>query len=80
VQHGTRIDRALLIERAGLQLGALELIDASVIADYATIAREPNVRGRAVAELLAAAEGGDADARRALALVVAAFDGVEIVP
>jgi DNA repair exonuclease SbcCD nuclease subunit len=80
VQHGTRIDRGLLAERAGAHLGALELIDRSVIADYASIAHESNVRGRAVAELLAAADGGDEDARRALALVVAAFDGVEIAP
>jgi exonuclease SbcD len=80
VQHGTRVDRAMLAERAGAQLGALDLIDRSVIADYAAIAHESNVRGRAVAELLAAADGGDDDARRALALVVAAFDGVEIAP
>jgi DNA repair exonuclease SbcCD nuclease subunit len=80
VLYGTRIDRAMLVERAGSQLGALEIIDRSVVADFARIAREPNVRGRAVAELLAASEGGDEDARRALALVVAAFDGAEIVP
>jgi hypothetical protein len=30
--------------------------------------------------LLAAANAGDDDARRALALVVAAFDGAEIAP
>ena len=59
---------------------ALDLIDRSVIADYEAIAHESNVRGRAVAELLAAADGGDEDARRALALVVAAFDGAEIAP
>jgi DNA repair exonuclease SbcCD nuclease subunit len=80
VQHGTRIDRALLTERAGAQLGALELIDHSAVADYARIAHESNVRGRAVAELLAASQAGDEDARRALALVVAAFDGVDIAP
>jgi DNA repair protein SbcD/Mre11 len=80
VQHGTRIDRALLIERAGAGLGALDVIDRSVIADYREIAREPNVRGRAVAELLTLAETGDEDAQRALALVVAAFDGAEIAP
>jgi DNA repair exonuclease SbcCD nuclease subunit len=80
VQHGTRIDRALLVERAGTQLGALDVIDRSMVADYATIAHESNVRGRAVAELLAASEGGDEDARRALALVVTAFDGAEITP
>jgi exonuclease SbcD len=80
VPHGTRVDRALLTERAGAHLGALDLIDRSVVADYAAIAHESNVRGRAVAELLAAADGGDDDARRALALVVAAFDGAEIAP
>jgi DNA repair exonuclease SbcCD nuclease subunit len=80
VQHGTRVDRTLLSERAGAHLGALDITDRSIIADYAEIAREPNVRGRAVAELLGAADGGDDDARRALALVVAAFDGAEIAP
>jgi len=80
VQPGTRIDRALLTERAGAGLGSLDLIDRSVVADYAAIAHEPNVRGRAVRELLAAADGGDDDARRALGLVVAAFDGAEIAP
>jgi exonuclease SbcD len=80
VQQGTRVDRALLIERTGGGLGALDLIDHSVTADYAAIAHESNVRGRAVAELLAAADNGDEDARRALALVVAAFDGAEIAP
>ena len=80
VQHGTRIDRMLLTERTGCQLGALDLIDRSVIADYAEIARESNVRGRAVAELLAVADTGDETARRALALIVAAFDGAEIAP
>jgi hypothetical protein len=80
VQQGTRVDRALLAERTGAHLGALDLLDRSVIADYAAIARESNVRGRAVSELLAAADAGDEDSRRALALVVAAFDGVEIAP
>ena len=80
VQHGTRVDRELLADRCGANLGALDLLDHTVIADYAAIAHESNVRGRAVAELLAAADGGDEDARRALSLVVAAFDGVEIAP
>jgi DNA repair exonuclease SbcCD nuclease subunit len=80
VQSGTRVDRALLTERLGAHLGGLEIVDRSVTANYAEIAREPNVRGLAVAELLAAAGGGDEDARRALALVVAAFDGAEIAP
>jgi exonuclease SbcD len=78
VQHGTRVDRVLLTERTGAGLGALFFVDRSVIADYAAIAHESNVRGRAVAELLAAADAGDDDARRALALVVAAFEGAEI--
>jgi DNA repair exonuclease SbcCD nuclease subunit len=78
VQHGTRVDRALLIERAGAQLGALDIIDRSIVADYAEIAREQNVRGRAIAELLAASNAGDDAARRALALVVQAFDDTEI--
>jgi exonuclease SbcD len=80
VQQGTRVDRALLTELIGAGLGALDVIDRSVIADYAAIAHESNVRGRAVAELLAAADGGDEDARRALALVVAAFNGAAIAP
>jgi hypothetical protein len=80
VQQGTRIDRVLLAERTGANLGALDVIDRSTIADYAAIAHQSNVRGRAVAELLAAADAGDDDARRALALVVGAFDGVEIAP
>lgn len=80
VQLGTRVDRNVLTERCGPALGALDLVDRSSIADYARIAHESNVRGRAVAELLAAARHGDEDARRALALVVAAFDGTEITP
>jgi DNA repair exonuclease SbcCD nuclease subunit len=78
IQHGTRVDRSLLAERAGAQLGGLDLTDRSIVADYAEIARESNVRGHAVAELLAAANAGDDAARRALTLVVQAFDGVEI--
>jgi DNA repair exonuclease SbcCD nuclease subunit len=80
VQHGTRVDRAMLIERCAAQLGAFDLIDRSAVADYAAIAHESNVRGRAVAELLASADGGGEDARRALAFVVSAFDGAEIAP
>jgi DNA repair exonuclease SbcCD nuclease subunit len=80
VQPGTRVDRHLLVDRCGAGLGALEIVDRSTIADYARIAHESNVRGRAVAELLAASRAGDEDARRALALVVAAFDGAEITP
>jgi exonuclease SbcD len=78
VQHGTRVDRALLADRCCVHLGALDIVDRSIVADYADIAREPNVRGRTVAELLAAADTGNEDARRALALVIAAFDGAEI--
>jgi len=76
VEPGTRIDRTLLAERFGGWLGALEVIDRTVAADYATLAREPNVRGRAIAELLGSS---DPDAVRALAFVASAFDGREIV-
>jgi DNA repair exonuclease SbcCD nuclease subunit len=76
VAPGTRVDRTLLGERCGAGLGALELIDRTVAADYAALAREANVRGRAIAELLAS---GDDDAARALAFVASAFDGREIV-
>jgi DNA repair exonuclease SbcCD nuclease subunit len=76
VEAGTRVDRTLLAERCGSGLGALDLIDRTAAADYAALAREANVRGRAVAELLAA---GDPDAARALAFVASAFDGREIV-
>jgi DNA repair exonuclease SbcCD nuclease subunit len=76
VEPGTRVDPAMLAERCGAGLGALELIDKTVAADYAAIAREANVRGRAVAELLAA---DDPDAARAIAFITSAFDGREIV-
>ena len=49
IQHGTRVDRSLLAERAGARLGGLDLTDRSIVADYAEIARESTVRGRAVA-------------------------------
>ena len=78
VERGTRIDRALLAERCSGSLGGLELLDRTLSADYAALAREPNVRGRALAELLE--RGADEDARRAMGLVVAAFDGAEIRP
>jgi exonuclease SbcD len=80
VQNGTRVDRTMLGERTGGHLGALDIVDRSLAANYADIARESNVRGRAVLELLGASDAGDEDARRALALVVAAFDGAEIAP
>ncbi|HEX3468979.1 MAG TPA: metallophosphoesterase [Candidatus Elarobacter sp.] len=80
VAGGTRVDRELIGDRFANGAGALELIDATVAADYATIAREPNVRGRAVADLLALAANGDADASAALRCAVAAFAGAELRP
>lgn len=80
VAPGTRIDRELLAERCGAALGALELLDDTVAADYAALAREPNVRGRAIADLLARAERGDADARAALRYAASAFEAAEIAP
>jgi exonuclease SbcD len=80
VARGTRIDRDLLVERCGARLGALELVDKTIAADYARLAREPNVRGHVVRDLLARTATGDADAERALAYVVAAFEGEEIAP
>ena len=77
VESGTRIDRALFTERCGTGLGVLEIVDRTLHADYAALARQQNVRGRAIAELLAS---GDPDAQRAMALVVAAFDGAEMRP
>jgi DNA repair exonuclease SbcCD nuclease subunit len=76
VAAGTRVDRVLLAERCGAGLGALDLIDRTVSADYAALAHEANVRGRAIAELLAA---DDPHAAQALAFVASAFDGREIV-
>jgi len=80
IAPGTRIDRDLITDRFGGSLGAIETADETVAADYAAIAHEPNVRGRAVAELLAKANGGDADARAALRYAVAAFAGTELRP
>ncbi|MEA2687712.1 MAG: repair protein SbcD/Mre11, partial [Candidatus Eremiobacteraeota bacterium] len=80
IAPGTRIDRDLIADRFGSTVGALELTDETVAADYAAIAREPNVRGRAVADLLALAESGDPDARAALRYAVAAFAGAELRP
>jgi DNA repair exonuclease SbcCD nuclease subunit len=74
----TRIDRALLAERCGAHVGALELEDRTIVANYAMLAHEPTVRGRAVAELLERAAAGDDDAQRALGFVVTAFDGADI--
>jgi len=80
IPSGTRIDCAFLEERSGPSLGALELSDATVSADYDALAREPNVRGRVVHDLLTRAREGDADADVALRYVVAAFAGGEIAP
>ncbi|HZX67655.1 MAG TPA: hypothetical protein VFE70_02170, partial [Candidatus Elarobacter sp.] len=80
IAPGTRIDRDLIADRFASSLGALELRDATVTADYAAIAHEPNVRGRAVADLLALVANGDEDARAALRYTVAAFAGGEIKP
>lgn len=80
VERGTRIDRETLAERCGTTLGALDLTDKTVAADYAALAREPNVRGHVVRDLLGKARSGDADAERALRYLVAAFEGAEIAP
>jgi DNA repair protein SbcD/Mre11 len=80
IAPGTRVDRDLIADRFGSSVGALDVTDETVAADYAAIAREPNVRGRAVADLLALAESGDPDARAALRYTVAAFAGTELRP
>jgi DNA repair exonuclease SbcCD nuclease subunit len=80
VAHGTRIERDLLAERCGARLAALEIVDQTIAADYAQLAQEPNVRGHVVRDLLGRLKAGDADAERALAYVVAAFEGAEIAP
>jgi DNA repair exonuclease SbcCD nuclease subunit len=80
IAPGTRVDRDLIADRFGSAVGAIELADDTIAADYAGIAREPNVRGRAVADLLALADAGDADARAALRLTVEAFAGSELRP
>ena len=76
----TRIDRALIVDRFSENLGALEVIDETVAADYAALAREPTVRGRAIADLLAMVDDGKPEARAALQAVVAAFAGAEPLP
>jgi DNA repair exonuclease SbcCD nuclease subunit len=80
VAPGTRIDRDLIADRFASFVGAIDIADETVAADYAAIAHEPNVRGRAVADLLALAEAGDTDARAALRYTVAAFAGTELRP
>jgi DNA repair exonuclease SbcCD nuclease subunit len=80
---GTRVDPHLIDERLGGALGALDVRDETTAYDYETIAREPTVRGRAVADLLALAQAGGArgeEARHALRYCVAAFEGSEIAP
>ncbi len=80
VSPATRIDRTLLADRCGAPLAALEIIDRTVSADYAALARQPNVRGHVVSDLLGRSQAGDPDADRALAYLVAAFEGSEIAP
>lgn len=84
VAHGTRIVSALLAEQFGATLAALEIADETVAYDYAAIAREPTVRGRVVADLLAVGAGPDREraehAGRALRFALAAFEGAEIAP
>ncbi len=80
IARGTRLDRELLADRYGAPLGGLELIDETRIADYESLAEEPNVRGHAIADLLERRTAGDRDAEAALRVLVAAFDGVEIAP
>ncbi|HEY0614589.1 MAG TPA: metallophosphoesterase [Candidatus Elarobacter sp.] len=80
IAPGTRVDRDLIADRFGSAVGAIEIADETVCADYAAIAREPNVRGRAVGDLLERADAGDEDARAALRFAVAAFGGAELRP
>ena len=80
VAPATRIDRELIADRFASALGAIEVIDETIAADYETIAHEPNVRGRAIADLLALANAGDDDARAALRYAVAAFSENEVRP
>jgi DNA repair exonuclease SbcCD nuclease subunit len=80
LERGTRLDRDLLLERYGAALGGLELIDETMIADYAALGEEPNVRGHAIADLLGLRAAGDPNAEAALRALVAAFDGADIVP
>jgi DNA repair exonuclease SbcCD nuclease subunit len=84
VPAGTRIDRELIADRFGENLGALTVDDATVAADYAALALEPTVRGRVIRELLEIARTADvaraADADRALRLCAAAFEAAEIAP
>jgi DNA repair exonuclease SbcCD nuclease subunit len=76
VTAGTRLDTALMEERLGATLGSLGIEDATVAYDYASIAREPTVRGHVVRDLLERGSEGEAALRYALA----AFDASEIAP
>jgi DNA repair exonuclease SbcCD nuclease subunit len=76
VEPGTRLDVALMEDRLGTGLGSLAIEDATIAYDYASIAREPTVRGHVVRDLLELGAEGDAALRYALA----AFDGAEIAP
>jgi DNA repair exonuclease SbcCD nuclease subunit len=80
LDRGTRLDRELLGERYGSAVGGLELIDETTIADYEALGEEPNVRGHAIADLLALRAAGNPSAERALRTLVAAFDATEIAP
>jgi DNA repair exonuclease SbcCD nuclease subunit len=80
LERGTRLDRDLLVERYGAIVGGIEMIDETTIADYAALGEEPNVRGHAIADLLAQREAGNPSAEGALRALVAAFDGSEIAP
>lgn len=80
IAPATRVDRELIAERFDGVLGAIEIVDDTVGADYAALAREPNVRGRAIADLLSRADAGEETARAALRYAVAAFAGTEIRP
>ncbi|HEY4439162.1 MAG TPA: metallophosphoesterase [Candidatus Elarobacter sp.] len=80
VAPGTRVDADLIADRFGDLVGALDVEDRTIAADYAALAREPNVRGRAIDDLLQRAQSGDDDARAALRMVVSAFEGLEPVP
>ena len=68
------ISRALTSR--GATLGSLGIEDATVAYDYASIAREPTVRGHVVRDLLERGSEGEAALRYALA----AFDASEIAP
>jgi exonuclease SbcD len=76
VLPGTRLDLTLMEERLGGALGSLAIEDATTAHDYASIAREPTVRGHVVRDLLERGPEGEA----ALRYVLAAFDGAEIAP